>query len=62
MNYIEEFCDSIAILNAGKIALCGNLRDIKRNYVRDRLVVRTEHPEQIEDDLGGACSRLGTAA
>jgi len=59
MNYIEEFCDSIAILNAGKIALCGNLRDIKRNYVRDRLVVRTEHPEQIEDDLGGACSRLG---
>ena len=47
------------MINAGKIALCGNLRDIKRNYVRDRLVVRTEHPEQIEDDLGGACSRLG---
>ena len=47
MNYIEEFCDSIAILNAGKVALCGELHDIKRNYVRDRLVVRTEFPEQI---------------
>lgn len=56
MNYIEEFCDHIAILNAGKIALSGDLRDIKRNYVRDRLVVRTEDPEKIKADFGQACS------
>lgn len=56
MNYIEEFCDHIAILNAGKIALSGDLRDIKRNYVRDRLVVRTEDPGKIKADFGQACS------
>ncbi|MBE5922259.1 MAG: ATP-binding cassette domain-containing protein [Lachnospiraceae bacterium] len=55
MNYIEEFCDSIAILNAGKVALHGDLHDIKRNYVRDRLVVRTEHPELIIRDFGDCC-------
>ena len=56
MSYIEEFCDSIAILNAGKVALCGDLHDIKRNYPRDRLVVRTEKPEPILAELGDACS------
>ncbi len=56
MSYIEEFCDSIAILNAGKVAICGDLRDIKRNYPRDRLVVRTEKPEPIMAELGDACS------
>lgn len=56
MSYIEEFCDSIAILNAGKVALHGDLYDIKRNYVRDRLVVRTEYPEKIVADFGSVCS------
>ena len=56
MSYIEEFCDNIAILNAGKVALHGDLHDIKRNYVRDRLVVRTEYPEKIINDFGSVCS------
>ena len=56
MSYIEEFCDSIAILNAGHIALCGDLYDIKRNYPRDRLVVRTEVPEKIKADFGASCT------
>lgn len=56
MSYIEEFCDSIAILNAGKVALHGDLHDIKRNYPRDRLVVRTECPDRIRADFGDACS------
>lgn len=56
MSYIEEFCDSIAILADGKVALHGDLRDIKRNYVRDRLVVRTEYPEQIKADFGNSCT------
>ncbi len=58
MSYIEEFCDSIAILNDGKVAITGDLHDIKRNYVRDRLVVRTEHPERIQADFGTACTVL----
>ena len=60
MNYIEEFCDSIAILNAGKVVLSGDLHDIKRNYTRDRLVVRTEYPEKIKADFGSWCSDLET--
>ena len=60
MNYIEEFCDSIAILNAGKVVLSGDLHDIKRNYTRDRLVVRTEYPEKIKADFGNWCSELET--
>lgn len=55
MSYIEEFCDSIAILNAGKVVLHGDLREIKRNYVRDRLVVRTDNPEQIKADFKDGC-------
>ncbi len=56
MSYIEEFCDSIAILNNGRVALHGDLHDIKRDYPRDRLVVRTEKPEAIKADFGTACT------
>lgn len=56
MSYIEEFCDSIAIINAGKVVLHGDLCDIKRNYVRDRLVVSTSRPEPIRTDWGNACT------
>ena len=56
MSYIEEFCDSIAILNAGKVVLHGDIREIKRNYLRDRLVVRTENPEQIKADFKDGCT------
>ena len=56
MSYIEEFCDSIAILNNGVVALHGDLHDIKRDYPRDRLVVRTESPDAIIADFGSACT------
>lgn len=56
MNYIEEFCDSIAILNGGKVVLAGELHDIKRNYPRNRLVVRSPQREQIAAALGDGCA------
>ena len=56
MSYIEEFCDSIAILNNGVVALHGDLHDIKRDYPRDRLVVRTESPDAIISDFGACCT------
>ncbi len=56
MNYIEEFCDRIAILNDGVAAIEGDIHEIKRNYVRDKLVVRSEAAEQIRRDLGDCCS------
>lgn len=58
MSYIEEFCDRIAILNGGKVALHGDLHNIKRNYVRDRLVVRTEYSGQICKDFGDMCKTM----
>ena len=39
MSYVEEFCDEIAILNHGDVVLGGNLRDIKREFGQDRLVI-----------------------
>ena len=62
MSYIEEFCDSIAIINAGKVVLTGDLHDIKRDYPRDRLVVRTEYPDQIQADFGTACKTMENGA
>ena len=56
MSYIEEFCDSIAILNNGVVALHGDLHDIKRDYPRDRLVVRTENPDAVLADFGSSCT------
>jgi ABC-2 type transport system ATP-binding protein len=31
MNYTEEFCRDIAILNGGRIVLSGGIRDVKRD-------------------------------
>ena len=56
MSYIEEFCDSIAILNKGVVALQGDLHDIKRDYPRNRLVVRTEAPDAVKADFGSSCT------
>ena len=58
MSYIEEFCDSIAILNNGVVALHGDLHHIKRDYPRDRLVVKSEMPDAIIADFGASCSTM----
>ena len=42
-------------LSAGKVAISGDLVEIKRNYVRDKLVVSTTNPERIKSDLSKAC-------
>ena len=47
MNYIEEFCDDIAIINKGKTVLKGSLEEIKRSYPRDMLAVRTDRAQEI---------------
>lgn len=51
MNYIEEFCDNIAIINGGEVVLTGDLNDIKRNYPRNRLVVHSQQYEKILSDF-----------
>lgn len=48
MNYIEEFCDNIAVLNGGQITLSGGIREIKRGYDRSVILIDTQQPEQVE--------------
>ncbi|MCL2323193.1 MAG: ATP-binding cassette domain-containing protein [Oscillospiraceae bacterium] len=42
MNYVEEFCDNIAIMNRGEIVLNGNLRQIKRGYDRRKIFIAVD--------------------
>ena len=56
MSYIEEFCDSIAIINAGKVVISGDLHEIKRAYPRDKIVVSAQHPQKRMGDLGDVCT------
>jgi ABC-2 type transport system ATP-binding protein len=49
MNYIEEFCDDIAILNGGEIVLKGNIQQIKRSYDRSKIVIISPQIKNIED-------------
>lgn len=55
MNYIEEFCDDIAILRNGEIALSGDLREIKHHYPRNRLIIRSENAAEIRQAYKGRC-------
>lgn len=55
MNYIEEFCDSIAIINGGKVVLTGDLKTIKRNYPRNKLIVVSEDAKAILNDYKDKC-------
>ncbi len=55
MNYIEEFCDQIAILHEGRIAVRGSIHDIKRERARDTLIVRSEQAERIAREWGTVC-------
>lgn len=55
MSYIEEFCDSIAIIHNGKVVLTGDLQTIKRNYPRNKLFVSSKDLSAIRSDFGDCC-------
>ena len=42
MNTIEEFCEDLLILNKGKTVLQGNLKEIKKGYGRNRLLLKCD--------------------
>ena len=58
MNYVEEFCDHIAILNGGKIVLNGDLKAIKRDYPRNQLIVSSSQSDEIMAKYQGESQRL----
>ena len=53
MSYVEEFCDNIAIINHGVIVLDGRLKEIKKEYGRNRLMIAALNyaPGQLEEKL-----------
>lgn len=51
MNYIEEFCDDIAILNGGKIVASGSIKEIKRSYERDKIMIASESIDIVRKHL-----------
>ena len=40
MNYVEEFCEDIVILHNGNVVLGGELKQIKKEFGKNRLVLR----------------------
>lgn len=51
MNYVEEFCEEIAIINKGDLVLSGNLKEIKREYGSNRLILSANNYslKELED-------------
>lgn len=58
MNYIEEFCSDIAILNDGKIVLAGDIHEIKRGGVRRTVEIRTAEVPKVTDFLKANAAAL----
>lgn len=48
MNYTEEFCRDIAILNGGRIVLAGGIKDIKRGYGSLEVVLSSREADALE--------------
>ena len=59
MNYVEEFCDDIAIISDGKISLSGSLYQIKRSFPRDKLFIRSHNIDSLKKQYGDRCEVLG---
>lgn len=49
MSYVEEFCEDIVIINHGEVVRKGELKEIKREFGKDRLVVSslTHTPQEL---------------
>lgn len=66
MNYVEEFCEDIVIINHGNVVLSGNLREIKKEFGKDRLVLSLtgksgeETLELVRKDFGELAEAAGT--
>ena len=51
MNYIEEFCNNIVIINGGQIAVSGAIKDIKRSYTKNLVLVESDDNEAVKTSL-----------
>lgn len=53
MSYVEEFCEEIALINKGEIVLTGNLKEIKREYGKNRVTLSSMdlNPNELKELL-----------
>ncbi|MGD9559615.1 MAG: ABC transporter ATP-binding protein [Oscillospiraceae bacterium] len=58
MNYVEEFCDAIAILHQGEIVLSGEIDAIKRSYDRSVMVVHAQNLAAVAEVCRGKLSDM----
>ncbi len=60
MNYVEEFCEEIALIDSGDIVLTGNLKEIKTEYGKDRLTISdmTLSPKELSKLFSEKLSNL----
>ncbi len=57
MSYVEEFCEDIAIINNGEIALSGDIADIKAEYGKNQLIIAAVGmgAEELAEKLKTSC-------
>jgi ABC-2 type transport system ATP-binding protein len=48
MNYVEEFCNDVAIMNNGKIARAGEIAKIKKSYERNKIVLDSANLDRVK--------------
>ena len=60
MSYVEEFCDDIAILSSGKVAIGGDWNEIRRSYPSDKLVITSSQADKIAADFAEKAKRVAT--
>ncbi|SMB85037.1 ABC-2 type transport system ATP-binding protein [Desulfonispora thiosulfatigenes DSM 11270] len=60
MNYVEEFCEEIALIDQGNIVLTGNLKEIKLEYGQNRLTISAVNlsSEQLKDTLESKLNKI----
>ncbi len=60
MSYVEEFCDNIAIINQGEVVLSGRLKEIKKEYGKNRMMLSAENLDGkvLADKLSAEYSSL----
>ncbi len=53
MEQAEQMCDQIGLINKGKLVLSGNLRDVKKNFGRDTVLIEYEGEDVFLNNISG---------
>ncbi len=51
MEQVEQMCDDICLINKGKVMLSGKVRDIKKGYGRDTVLLEFDGDDSFLDEL-----------